>query len=349
MVPGRQPPTGTSATGPLPTPGMPGASMPGASMPVASMPGASVAPKASPGPATSPGGPMGLPGAGGMPSSGSGPKPGPQAPAAGAKAAGSVSEAGPRAVNASRNASSSASGNASSTAAPAGVTLSPSVGRPMGGAAAGAVGAAVGAAAGAVGAVGVGGLPAVSPAGSSPVVVDAELQRGPKPWVLEMPGANRTLLLGCVLPFAGSDGQDVTGKAVHVAIKMALRDVAKLMKIPTNVNLTCLNSKVGSEGFKPTSCAACVQGVYMCAGCGRTLQDVAELGAAAGLSAGWVAGKQPCQWCIGTSCWVYARNLFPASLLLVSVLEFGLCLPICVCLCAVHGHPCVQCNEKADQ
>jgi hypothetical protein len=76
------------------------------------------------------------------------------------------------------------------------------------------------------------------------VVVDAELQRGPKPWVLEVPGANKTLLLGCVLPFAGSDGQDVTGKAVHVAIKMALRDVGKLMRIPLNVNLTCLNSKV---------------------------------------------------------------------------------------------------------
>jgi hypothetical protein len=96
--------------------------------------------------------------------------------------------------------------------------------------------------------MGVGGLPAVNPGSSGPVVADAELQRGPKSWVLEVPGANRTLLLGCVLPFAGSDGQDVTGKAVHIAIKMALRDVAKLMKIPTNVNLTCLNSKVGPEG-----------------------------------------------------------------------------------------------------
>lgn len=37
-------------------------------------------------------------------------------------------------------------------------------------------------------------------------------------------------------------------RGLHVAIKMALRDVGKLMKIPLNVNLTCLNSKVRGGG-----------------------------------------------------------------------------------------------------
>lgn len=131
---------------------------------------------------------------------------------------GSVStEAGPRAGSA---------GNASSTAGgQGGFVLSPTTARPTG-----------------TGAVGAGGPPAqvVVPMGASPA---ASTMQGPKSVLIESKGATKTVLMGCVLPFEGSD-QTPVGKAVHAALVMALQDLGPTLKVPVNINLTCLNSKV---------------------------------------------------------------------------------------------------------
>lgn len=67
--------------------------------------------------------------------------------------------------------------------------------------------------------------------------------QGPKPVVVEAKGATKTVLMGCVLPFEGSD-QTPVGKAVHAALLMALKDLGPILKVPVNINLTCINSKV---------------------------------------------------------------------------------------------------------
>lgn len=71
---------------------------------------------------------------------------------------------------------------------------------------------------------------------------NSSLFKGPEPYVIKQSGAQETILIGCALPFEGSD-QDSVGKAVHVALKMALQDLVPKMKPPVNVNLTCLNSR----------------------------------------------------------------------------------------------------------
>jgi hypothetical protein len=124
-----------------------------------------------------------------------------------------VSESGPR-----------ASSNASSTAAQAGFTLGPSIPAKSG--------------------------TVASSTSSRPVVPtaapDSSLAQGPKSLLFESKGATKTILIGCVMPFEGSD-QAVVGKAVHAALKMALEDLGPTLKLPVNVNLTCLNTKVRSK------------------------------------------------------------------------------------------------------
>jgi hypothetical protein len=123
---------------------------------------------------------------------------------------GAVPESGPR-----------ASSNASSTAAQAGFTLGPSLPTKPGATA--------------------------SSTGSRPVIPtaapDSSLAQGPKSFLWESKGATRTILIGCAVPFEGSD-QAVVGKAVHAAFKMALQELGPTLKLPVNVNLTCLNTKV---------------------------------------------------------------------------------------------------------
>lgn len=82
------------------------------------------------------------------------------------------------------------------------------------------------------------------------MVVDgaaASLLKAPEPWLLKQAGAKDTIVVGCVLPFEGSD-QDVVGKAVHAALKMALNDMAAQKPLPFNVNLTCYNTRVSARG-----------------------------------------------------------------------------------------------------
>lgn len=81
---------------------------------------------------------------------------------------------------------------------------------------------------------------------------NSSLFKGPEPYVIKQSGAQETILIGCALPFEGSD-QDSVGKAVHVALKMALQDLVPKMKPPVNVNLTCLNSRVRASSSRPHS------------------------------------------------------------------------------------------------
>lgn len=168
-------------------------------------------------------------GMGGKPGSGAGSVPpkdrsgsllGPEGLVAGMGPAGSVStEAGPRA---------SSAGNASSTTSGlGGFVLGPTTPRPTG---TGALGA---------GAAGSPGARVVVPMGASPAV---STMQGPKSVLIEAKGATKTVLMGCVLPFEGSD-QTPVGKAVHAALLMALRDLGPSLKIPVNINLTCLNTR----------------------------------------------------------------------------------------------------------
>lgn len=81
----------------------------------------------------------------------------------------------------------------------------------------------------------------------------------PQPFIFKTPGAEQTLLIGCLLDLPTTDGhgqttafyrQPTTVKeeslAVYEAFKMAIKDVVPTLKLkrPVNINLTCLNSMV---------------------------------------------------------------------------------------------------------
>lgn len=65
--------------------------------------------------------------------------------------------------------------------------------------------------------------------------------KAPPPWVFNQTGATKQILVGCALPFEGS--QAVVGESAYEAAKMAIQQQAPKYVPGFNVNFTCVNSK----------------------------------------------------------------------------------------------------------
>lgn len=65
---------------------------------------------------------------------------------------------------------------------------------------------------------------------------------GPQPYVFKQPGARQTIKIGCLLemPQEGQRPEDAFSSANFEAMKLALQDKLPPLKLPINVNLTCL-------------------------------------------------------------------------------------------------------------
>lgn len=83
---------------------------------------------------------------------------------------------------------------------------------------------------------------------------DSTANLDPPSYLWEAKGATQTVLMGCALPFEGDHA--IVGKAVHVALKMAIQDYGASLKVPVNINLTCFNTKVGANRTTSETCAA---------------------------------------------------------------------------------------------
>jgi hypothetical protein len=65
--------------------------------------------------------------------------------------------------------------------------------------------------------------------------------KAPPPFLFTQKDAVKTLLIGCSVPFEGS--QQLVGEAVLSAMKMAVKDLVPKELPGVNVNITCINSK----------------------------------------------------------------------------------------------------------
>lgn len=63
----------------------------------------------------------------------------------------------------------------------------------------------------------------------------------PAPFIFKQKGAIKTIMIGCSLPFEGS--QQLAGEAVYSALKLAITDLAPKIIPNLNINLTCFNSR----------------------------------------------------------------------------------------------------------
>jgi hypothetical protein len=81
--------------------------------------------------------------------------------------------------------------------------------------------------------------------------------KGPEPVIFSTPGATQTILIGCTLPLSGD--HELGGRAIMQAAQMAINDTLPALKLGVNVNLTCLNSRVGR------GCAVALRGAAGCA------------------------------------------------------------------------------------
>jgi hypothetical protein len=68
---------------------------------------------------------------------------------------------------------------------------------------------------------------------------------GPEPWVFNMPGATRTMQLGCLLDFR-MNGTQFLPHQIHEALKLAVQDVMPTLNLtePVNIKLTCYDTVV---------------------------------------------------------------------------------------------------------
>jgi hypothetical protein len=65
--------------------------------------------------------------------------------------------------------------------------------------------------------------------------------QAPPPFVFTQKDAKQKLLIGCSVPFEGS--QQLVGQAVFSALKMAVTQLVPKELPGFNVNVTCINSK----------------------------------------------------------------------------------------------------------
>jgi hypothetical protein len=72
---------------------------------------------------------------------------------------------------------------------------------------------------------------------------------GPEPWVFKMPGATRTVQLGCLLDFR-MNGTQFLPHQIHEALKLAVQDVLPTLNLtePIGIKLTCYDTVVSEVG-----------------------------------------------------------------------------------------------------
>jgi hypothetical protein len=74
-----------------------------------------------------------------------------------------------------------------------------------------------------------------------PIPMAGPTVKAPPPWIFTQKDAKQMLLIGCSVPFEGS--QQLVGSAVFSALKMAVTDLVPTELSGVNVNVTCINSK----------------------------------------------------------------------------------------------------------
>lgn len=83
--------------------------------------------------------------------------------------------------------------------------------------------------------------PNVAGATSAPAAPAASVPAAFAPFFFQQKGANRTIKIGCAVPFTGE--KQLTTAAIVAGLRMAIVDKAPSLLPGTNVNLTCLDSK----------------------------------------------------------------------------------------------------------